>query len=135
MFASFLPKLWLKFGRNGLKIFGGLNKKNLVPFLSQEFTPLTAEKRIMEKYFLIACLSETNRMMTISKLYLLRCRTWFLAQFLLRGLNGQHCAHGFKTSLKMSGRVLAFPFNSYLKFEFFKITGLLHCLLNRIWHK
>ena len=26
-------------------------------------------------------------------------------------------AHGPKTNLKMSGRVLAFPFNSYLKIE------------------
>ena len=28
-----------------------------------------------------------------------------------------HSAHGPKTNLKMSGRVLAFPFNSYLKIE------------------
>ena len=31
--------------------------------------------------------------------------------------HGQNCAHGPKTNLKMSGRVLAFPFNSYLKIE------------------
>ena len=30
---------------------------------------------------------------------------------------GQPCANRPKTNLKMSGRVLAFPFNSYLKIE------------------
>ena len=47
-------------------------------------------------------------MMTRSKLYLLKYRFWFLAS---------HCVHGPKTNLKMSGHVLAFPFNSYLKIE------------------
>ena len=27
----------------------------------------------------------------------------------------QHCAHGPKTNIKLSGHVLAFPINSYLK--------------------
>ena len=33
--------------------------------------------------------------------------------------HGQHCVNGPKTTLKFSGRarVLAFPFNSYLKIE------------------
>ena len=29
----------------------------------------------------------------------------------------QHCAHGPKTNLNISGRVLAFPFKSYLNIE------------------
>ena len=52
-------------------------------------------------------------MMTRSKLYLIRCRFCFLAPFLLRC----NIAHGPKTNLKMSGRVLAFPVISYLKIE------------------
>ena len=55
--------------------------------------------------------------MTRSKLYL---RGWRFGHILAprphMGI-GQHCAHGPKTNLKMSGRVLAFPFNSYLKIE------------------
>ena len=63
-------------------------------------------------------------MMTISKLYLLRCRFWLLAPFLLRGLTWAILAQGPKTNLKISERVPAFPFNSYLKIKFFKIIGL-----------
>ena len=32
----------------------------------------------------------------------------------------QHCANGPKTTLKMSGHVLAFPFNSYIKNRIFQ---------------
>ena len=35
-----------------------------------------------------------------------------------------NCAHGPKTTWKIWGRVLAFPFNSYLKIKISKIIGL-----------
>ena len=56
-------------------------------------------------------------MMTRSKLYLLRRRFWLLASLLLRGLTWATLCTQTQNQLKMSGRVLAFPFNSYLKVE------------------
>ena len=41
----------------------------------------------------------------------------FRPHFSSEASHGQHCAHGPKTNLKMSGRVLAFQFNSSLKIE------------------
>ena len=60
---------------------------------------------------------ETNRIMTRSKLYILRCRFWFLAPCLLRGLKWTTLCTRTQNKSKIVGRVLAFPFNSYLKIE------------------
>ena len=53
-----------------------------------------------------------------SKLYISLCEDFgFWPHFCSEASHGQHFAHGPKNHLKMSGRVLAFPFNSYLKIE------------------
>ena len=65
---------------------------------------------------------ETNQMMTLSKLYLLRCRFWFLALFLLRGLTSATLCTRTQNTLK--SRDMSFLFNPYLKIDFSKIIGL-----------
>ena len=78
-------------------------------------------------FFIFNCLFyETNRMVSNLKLYLFWLRFWCFSPFLLRGLcTWGNCAHGPKTTLKKSGRVLAFPFNPYLIIKFSKIIGLI----------
>ena len=56
-------------------------------------------------------------MMTRSKLFSVVEDYGFWPHFSSEASHGQHCAHRPKTNLKMSERVLAFPFHSYLKIE------------------
>ena len=48
----------------------------------------------------------------------------FWSHFCSNVSHGQHCVHGPKTTLKMLERVLAFPFNPYLKIEVSKMISL-----------
>ena len=55
---------------------------------------------------------KNNIMVTITKLYFLEVRFWFLPQFLLSGLTKAALHVWTLNYLKMSGRALAFPYNS-----------------------
>ena len=91
--------------------------KNPPTFLYEKFTPVTPRKEscknnkrsrsykpLFERHF-----GKTFRDMA-SFVFL------YWSRF---GSHGQHCAHGPKTTRKMTGRVLAFPFNFQLEFVFF----------------
>ena len=67
-------------------------------------------------------------MITISKLYLLTSLGVDFSFWPLccsEASHRQHCALGSRTNLKLSGRVLAFPFNLYLKIKFSKIIVII----------
>ena len=111
--------------------------KNFWPysFLNKKFNCVAAAKIIMAYLGLFSIhltfiffkflFFERNRMVTKSKLYLLwQVRFWSLAPFFSEVTHGQNCDHGPKTTSKRSGRVLAFPFKSYLKIEVSKMIGM-----------
>ena len=64
-------------------------------------------------------------MVTIIKLYSLLYRFWFLPQILLRGLAWAILHVWTQNYPQISGRVLAFPSNSWLEICFSKMKGLI----------
>ena len=68
------------------------------------FAQVSFTKSLNRSFFIHACFLKTNRIVTITKLYFLSSRLWFLLQFLLRGLTWavlhvwtQNCPHNFGT--------------------------------------
>ena len=65
---------------------------------------------ILTLFFINACFLKTNRMVTITKLYIFFSSDFgFCPIFCSKASHGQYCTYGPKTTLKMLGRVLAFP--------------------------